>query len=144
MRRTALLLTTCLALTACGGADEDPEAAARDAALAYGTAFANKDYQALCDDVLATAAVTKINDAGIPCEVAMKTAMEDVRKPSLTVLSVKVDDDVATVQTRSTAENQETANAVLRVVDEGERGWRVTPANLVSRDLELPPPPDDK
>lgn len=148
MRRSALLLTTVLALapaallTACGGDDEDPEAEARTAALAYGKAFAAKDYQGLCDDLLATVAVTKINDAGIPCEIAMKTALEDVRKPTLTVLSVKVDGDVATVRTRSTAENQEAATEDLRIVKEKGRGWRVTPASLVPREAEDPAPQD--
>src|SRR5918998_2562040 len=61
----------------------------------YAEATRDKDYQTLCDELLAADLVERIRNAGLPCEVALRTGLEDRRNPTLKVLAVQVDGDQA-------------------------------------------------
>src|ERR1044072_3824197 len=69
---------------------------------AFGQATAAKDYQRLCDEVLAPQLIAKLEQVGLPCEVALKQGFEDVQAPTLTIGEIEVTGDDATADVRST------------------------------------------
>ena len=123
MRRALVLALLLPTLAACGG--EDDEAAVRGVAAAYGEAAAKKDYQRICDDLIAAELKENVARVGLPCELAFKQGLEDVRRPRLTVGEVRVDGDAATVQITSTAAGQKLSKDALELGREDD-GWRIT------------------
>ena len=121
----ALLVAAALLASGCG----DDESDVRDTLSEFADATAKKDYQRLCDELLAPELIEQIRRVNLPCEVALRTGFEDVEKPQIRVLSVKVDDDTAEARVRSTAANQKPSEDVVRLVKvDGE--WRI--ASLAS------------
>jgi ketosteroid isomerase-like protein len=90
----------------------------------YAQASRDKDYQTLCDDLLATEIVDRIRNVGLPCEVALKTALEDRRNPTLTVLGVEVNGDQALARVRGRAIGEPAGTSTYRLVRE-DGGWRI-------------------
>lgn len=111
----ALLLFTC-------GSDDETEV--RKTVEHFGQASRDKDYQALCDDLFSTVIVEKLRSTGQPCEVALKTALEDVQNPTVEVGRVKVDGDKATAETTSTAAGQRPSTDTVQLIKEDD-GWRI-------------------
>jgi len=91
----------------------------------YAAATREKDYQTLCDDLYASALVERIRSAGLPCEVALKTGLEDRQNPQLTVQAVEVSGDQAAARVRSTAAGEVASVDTVRLGKEGD-GWRVS------------------
>jgi hypothetical protein len=122
-----LALVAALALApGCAGDDEEE---VRDALERYATAVAGKDYQTICDDIFAPELVEQVRRVNLPCEVALRTGFEEVERPRIRVLSVKIDGDTAEARVRSTAANQEPSEDVVRLV-KVDGDWRV--ASLAS------------
>lgn len=128
MRPTATAIVTAIALglallvlPACGRSDEDE---VRDSVEAFGQATARKDYQALCDEILSRELVDKLKLAGLPCEQALRVALEEVRQPRLQIQQVTVSGDQARALVRTTAAGQEGSTDAVSLVKES-RGWRV-------------------
>jgi hypothetical protein len=125
-RATAVLLAAVsLALTACGGtkemSDRDQVAAT---VQAFGRATAARDYPRLCGEILAQELVTRIQQAGLTCRDALRTGLQGVRDPQVTVGTVAVDGDRATADVRTTATGQPPSVDRVRLVREGGR-WRI-------------------
>jgi len=118
------IIVVLLALQLRGGRDDAQEV--RAALARYETASAKKDYQTLCDDLLSKSYVRQTAGSGLPCEVALRTALEDVRNPTLQVLSVKVDGDKATAAVRGSAAGQVPGEATYTLVREDD-AWRIRP-----------------
>ncbi len=108
------------------GGRRDDEKLVREALAGYGNASGAKDYQTLCDDLLAKSYVRRTASSGLPCEVALRTALEDVRNPTLTVLSVNVDGDRATARVRGSAAGQVPGEADYMLVREDDK-WKILP-----------------
>jgi hypothetical protein len=126
VRLATVVLLAALALgsTACGGrkrSDRDEVAAA---VQTFGAATAAKDYTRLCGQILASELVTRIQQAGLTCRDALRTGLQAVRDPQLTVSAIAVDGDRATAQVRTTAAGQPPSVDRLRLVREGGR-WRI-------------------
>ena len=66
-----------------------------------------RDYQALCDRVLAPELIDAVRQVGLPCELALEKGFEDVETPRLTVGAIAVDGDRATAEVRSSAEGED-------------------------------------
>jgi hypothetical protein len=113
-----------LALQLRGGPDDEHQV--RAALARYETASSRKDYQTLCDDLLSKSYVRQTASSGLPCEVALRTALEDVRNPTLRVLGVKVDGDKATARVRGSAAGQVPGEASYTLVHE-DGAWRIQP-----------------
>ena len=111
-------------LTLRGGRDD--EALVRDALARYEQASADKDVQTLCDELFASSFVRQTASSGLPCEVALRTALEDVRSPTLEVLSVEVNGDRALARVRGTAAGQVPGESNYTLVREGD-AWRILP-----------------
>jgi len=107
-----------------GGRDDDK--LVRQALERYEQASAQKDYQELCDELLASSYVKQTASSGLPCEVALRTALENVRNPTLDVLSVEVNGDRAAARVRGAAAGQQPGTAVYTLIREDD-SWRILP-----------------
>jgi hypothetical protein len=111
-------------LTIRGGRDD--EALVRDALARYEKASAEKDVQTLCDELFASSYVRQTASSGLPCEVALRTALAEVRNPMLDVLSVEVNGDRALARVRGTAAGQVPGESNYTLVREND-SWRILP-----------------
>src|SRR4051794_17611385 len=108
----------------CGGGPSDTEQV-HDAVEAFGQASAAKDYQRLCDQLLAPKLVSEVESAGLPCEVALKQGLGDVRAPTLSIGRIDVKGDTATAQVQSAAQGQPPSRDTLRLVRAADDSWRI-------------------
>src|SRR5918998_1478642 len=76
----------------------------------------DKDYQTLCDDLYASKLLQDLRAAGLPCEVALRPKLEELRNPELQVLSVKIDGDKASARARSSAVGEPTSVDTIGLV----------------------------
>jgi hypothetical protein len=96
----------------------------RDTLDRYAKATRDKDYQTLCDDLYASDLIARVRRTGLPCEVALRTGLEDRKNPQLTVLDVDVTDDQARARIRTTAVGESPSVDVVTLIDE-DGSWRV-------------------
>ena len=119
----AVALVAVAGLSACGGDSDDDQV--RAVVERFADAGAKQDYQRICDELITPALSKKVEEIGLPCEVAFRQGLKDVKKPTLTVRSVKVDGDKALVGVHSTALNQQPSDDTVEVVKvDGE--WRIS------------------
>jgi hypothetical protein len=115
------LLTVAVTLAACGRENQEDEV--RGTLDRFVRAMESKDYQALCDDLFSAKLVDEVN-ATLPCEVALRPTIEELEKPALRIVSVKVDGDEASARVRSSAENQRPSEDTVGLIrEDGE--WRI-------------------
>jgi hypothetical protein len=122
-RPLAALLAVSAGLCACGGGPSDTERV-HATVEAFGRATAAKDYQRLCDDLLAPKLVSEVEASGLPCEVALRQGLGDVEAPTLTIGAIKVDGDDATAEVRSAAAGEPPSRDTLQLVRVGD-AWRI-------------------
>jgi ketosteroid isomerase-like protein len=107
----------------CGAGPSEVERV-HDVVEAFGKASAAKDYQRLCDDLLAPKLVSEVEAAGLPCEVALKQGLGEVSSPRLTIGEIRVSGDAATADVQSSAAGEKPSRdtlALLRV----DSSWRI-------------------
>jgi hypothetical protein len=122
-RAGILILVAALAGgSGCGGASEEERV--RDAVGDFGTASAKKDYQHICDDLVAKDLAESVEAVGLPCEVAFKRGLDPVKDPKIEIKKVKINKTRALVSIRSTAKNQPPSDDTLELVLEGG-DWRI-------------------
>ena len=115
----------------------DEEEKVREQLDRYAQATREKDYQTICDDVYARDLVDRVRAAGLPCEVALRTGLEDRQNPQLRVLAVEVDGEQALAKVRSTAGGEVASVDTVRLVkDDGE--WRVAALTDPGASLQTP------
>jgi ketosteroid isomerase-like protein len=120
---TVALAMTCAALAGCGAGPSDDQQV-KTTVKAFAAATRAKDYQRLCDEILAPALVEKVRSAGLPCEVALQQGLGDVRSPQLTLGAVAVKGDTATADVRTSAAGQAPSRDTLKL--QRVRGkWRI-------------------
>jgi hypothetical protein len=122
-RPLVALAAAAAALGACG---EGPSAEeqVRTTVQAFSAASAAKDYQRLCDDLLAPKLIEKIKQAGLPCEVALERGLGDVKDPKLTLGKVTVTGESATADIRTSAAGQPPSRDTLKLTKVGDK-WRI-------------------
>ena len=106
MRYGHLAIVALVFLAGCGGGSSSPEDAVRSTLDGYAKAFANHDYQAICDRYLSPKLIDGVEERGLPCEAAVRPAIKEAVKPAMAVRSVKVTGTTATAVVHSTAANQ--------------------------------------
>ena len=116
------LLVLGAALSACGGPSESERV--HETVEAFGKATAAKDYQRLCDELLAPKLVEEVEAAGLPCEVALRQGLGEVEAPTITIGRITVNGDAATAEVRSTAAGEEPSADTLELV-RVEDSWRI-------------------
>ena len=107
----------------CGGGPTDTEQV-HDVVTAFGQASAAKDYQRLCDDLLAPKLVETVESAGLPCELALKQGLGEVSSPKLTIGAIRVNGDAATADVQSSAQGEKPSRDTLQLVRVGS-AWRI-------------------
>jgi hypothetical protein len=122
--RPLLLVLAVCALAGCGDSGPSDEQQIRAALAEFERAAAARDYQALCDRVLAPELIETVKQIGLPCELALQKGFEDVENPRLTVGAVKVDDDTATAEVRSSAAGEAPSQDTIELV-KVRGGWRI-------------------
>jgi hypothetical protein len=114
----ALLLAPALLLVAgCGEQGPTPEEQVRATVTEFGRATAAKDYQALCDRILAPKLVEEVESIGLPCEVALRQGLGRVEEPRLTIGRIDVREDEASAEIRTSAAGEEPSRDTLRLVN---------------------------
>jgi hypothetical protein len=116
------VLIVVLVLSLRPGPDADKEV--RQTLDRYAQASRDKDYQTLCDDLLSSEIVDRIRSVGLPCEVALRTGLENRRNPTLTVLGVEVNGDQALARVRGGAVGEVPGTSTYRLVRE-DGSWRI-------------------
>src|SRR4051794_23020756 len=123
-RPLVALFAVAAGFSGCGGGPSDEEQV-HAVVQAFGRATAAKDYQRLCDKLLAPKLVTEVESAGLPCEVALKQGLGDVRAPTLTIGKIEVHGDTATAQVQSAAKGQPPSRDTLQLVRADDGTWRI-------------------
>jgi hypothetical protein len=136
MRRLAVLLLL-LPLASCGTREPSDEEQVRETLAAFARSVEGRDYQKLCDEILAPDLLEGIAKIGLPCEVAMRNSLAEVRRPQLTVGAVDVDGKKATAEVRTSAAGQDPSRDTVTLVKTND-GWRVS--DLGGGSQEEPPP----
>lgn len=121
--RFVAVLLVAAGLSGCGGGPSDAQQV-QAAVEAFARATAAKDYQGLCDRLLAPDLVQEVEQAGLPCEVALRQGLGDVQAPTLTIGAIKVDDDKATAEVNSAAQGQPPSRDTLQLQRVGD-SWRI-------------------
>jgi hypothetical protein len=106
-----------LLIAGCGEQGPTPEEEVRATVTEFGRATAEKDYQALCDGILAPSLVEEVESIGLPCEVALRQGLGEVEEPRLTIGTVRVDGDDASAEIRTSASGEEPSRDTLRLVN---------------------------
>jgi hypothetical protein len=128
----ALAAACAAALAACGADEEGAKSdqqQARTVVERFGTATAKRDYRTICDELLADSLVKKVENIGLPCELAFEKGVGGVRDPKLEVREVKVQGARALVSVRSTARGEAPSDDAVELVRQDDE-WRI--ASLVS------------
>ncbi|QEC48141.1 nuclear transport factor 2 family protein [Baekduia soli] len=128
-RRTTTALAV-LALSAvaggCGADHEGPtdEQQIRAVVARFAIASRGKDYQTICDDVLSSDLVRKIESVGLPCESALQRGLSGVRDPRLEIRQVSVIGSRALVAVHSTATGEPPSDDAIQLVRINGQ-WRI-------------------
>ena len=124
MRRWALALALALALGACGESEPTDEEQVRATMSAFSKATAAKDYQRLCDRLLAPSLLADLKKIGLPCEIALQQGLGEVKQPRLIVGDVAVKGKKASAEVRTSAEGQAPSSDTVQL-ERTEDGWRI-------------------
>ena len=137
MRRGALVLALAFALAGCGDSGPTDTEQVRTTLNAFSKATAAKDYQALCDKILAPSLIADLKKIGLPCEIALQKGLGDVKQPRLIVGDVKVKGKSATAQVKSSAEGEPPSSDTIEL-EHTDAGWQI--ASLTSPSEPGPAP----
>ena len=111
------------AFAGCGQGPSDTDKV-HDVVEAFGKASASKDYQRLCDELLAPKLVDDVESAGLPCEAALKQGLGSVSSPKLTIGQITVSGDSATADVQSSARGEKPSRDTLQLVRVDD-SWRI-------------------
>jgi hypothetical protein len=125
MRRTLSLLVLALLLGGCGSDSPSPEAQVRTTLQRFARAVEQRDYQTLCDKVFAPKLLQGLQSIGLPCEIAMRTSLGEVKQPRLTIGDVTVSGRTASAQVKTSAKGQPPSTDTIELTKESA-GWRVS------------------
>jgi hypothetical protein len=124
-RYAALALLAASLAAGCGEPEPSDEELVRDTVTAFGRATADKDFQALCDRILAPKLIEQVEQIGLPCEAAMREGLGEVEEPRLTIGKITVRGNEATAEVRSSAAGQAPSRDTLQLTKVGE-DWRIS------------------
>jgi hypothetical protein len=124
VRRWLALGALALALAGCGDSGPTDEEQVRTTLTAFSRATAAKDYQTLCDRLLAPSLIADLKKIGLPCEIALQQGLRDVKQPRLIIGAVTVKGKKATADVRSTAEGEAPSKDTIEL-ERTDKGWRI-------------------
>ena len=124
LTRLGALVAFVAVLTGCGENEPTDEEQVRTTLTAFSRATAAKDYQALCDKLLAPSLISDLKKIGLPCEIALQQGLGDVRQPRLIVGEVTVRGKTAVAEVRTTAEGEAPSRDTVEL-ERTDAGWRI-------------------
>ncbi len=124
MRRLIPILLVVV-LVGCGEDTPTDEEQVREVLTGFASAVEARDYQRLCDEIFAEELLQGLQQIGLPCEVAMRTGLENRQDPKLTVGTITIDGDTATAEVRTSAGGEAPSSNTLTLTRSGDR-WQVT------------------
>ena len=124
MRPALIAALAAIALAGCGAGPSDQEKV-RQTLDDFGKASAAKDYQALCDHILAPKLIDKLKQVGLPCEVALQQSLGNVKDPRITIGKITVKDGVAKAEVQTSASGQQPSKDTVELVPDGD-SWRIS------------------
>ena len=124
LTRLGAIVAFVLVLPGCGENEPTDEEQVRTTLTAFSRATAAKDYQALCDKLLAPSLIADLKKIGLPCEIALQQGLGDVRQPRLIVGQDTVKDKTAVAEVRTTAEGEAPSKDTVEL-ERTEAGWRI-------------------
>lgn len=116
------LLGVAYALSGCGASASDQVQAKLEQ---FAHAVAVGDTGTLCGKVLAPDLVGHLNAAGLSCEQAMRTFVQSVSDPSLSVSKVQVKGSSASAMVLARAKGQPSSVEAVQLTNT-KNGWRLT------------------
>jgi hypothetical protein len=119
--RAIALLCSAYVLAGCGAS---PHQQVEAKVQQFARATANRDYAALCNDVLAPALVAHLTAAGLSCEQAMRVFVSSVQNPMISVSKVTVHGSTASAVVLASATGQPTAIESIQLINT-KNGWRL-------------------
>jgi hypothetical protein len=121
-----MLLTAAVLAAGCGADREGPtdEQQVRAVVARFGIASRAKDYQTICDRLLAETLVRRVEAVGLPCESALQRGLADVRDPRLQIRQVSMSGARALVSVHSTAAGEPPSDDAIQLVRENDE-WRI-------------------
>ena len=124
VRLSVLLIALGLALTVggCGSAPSSPVRAKIDQ---FAADARRHDFQAICDQVLATALLERLAAAGVSCPGAVAGALGNAAQPVISIGRVRVSGSRAAAITLSAAAGQAASLSEIDLVRESG-GWRIS------------------
>ena len=122
---SAVGLGLALVLAGCGSSGPGDPQLVRDKVAELGKLTAAKDYNGLCDHVLAPKLIEQLKQVGLPCELALQKGLGDVTDPRLTIGAVSVKDQAATAQVSTSAAGQQPSKDTIQLVKVNGQ-WRVS------------------
>jgi hypothetical protein len=137
VRRGWALAALALVLAGCGDSGPTDEEQVRTTLTAFSRATAAKDYQALCDRILAPSLIDDVKQIGLPCEIALQQGLGEVRQPRLIVGAVTVTGKTAVAEIRTSAEGQAPSKDTVEL-ERTAAGWRI--ASLATPSKPRPTP----
>jgi hypothetical protein len=120
-----ILALACVPLAGCGDSEPSDEEQVRQTVTTFARSVEVKDYETLCDRVLAPKLIEEVEQIGLPCEVALERGLGDVKDPRLTVGEIAVDGERARTEVRTSAAGQPPSRDTLRLERVGD-SWRIT------------------
>ncbi|MEA2292650.1 MAG: hypothetical protein QOE86_289 [Solirubrobacteraceae bacterium] len=124
-RRLLPLLTAAVALAGCGGRTPSDSEQVRTVLQTFATATEQRDYSKLCAEVFSAKLLTGLQQIGLPCEIAMKKSLGEVKHPRLTVGKVSVKGRTATADVRTAADGQQPSSDKVQL-EKVKGSWRVS------------------
>jgi hypothetical protein len=124
VRRWWALAALAVVIAGCGENEPTDEEQVRTTLTAFSRATAAKDYQALCDKLLAPSLISELKKIGLPCEIALQQGLGDVRQPRLIVGNVTVTGKTAVAEVRTTAEGEAPSKDTVEL-ERTDAGWRI-------------------
>ena len=124
LTRLGTIVALVAVLSGCGENEPTDEEQVRTTLTAFSRATAAKDYQALCDKLLAPSLISDLKKIGLPCEIALQQGLGDVRQPRLIVGQVTVRGKTAVAEVRTTAEGEAPSKDTVEL-ERTEAGWRI-------------------
>jgi hypothetical protein len=121
----AVLAAAAALLGGCGSSGPSDEDQVRTTLTSFSRATAAKDYQTICDKLLAPTLIDDLKNIGLPCEIALQQGLGDVQQPRLLVGAVTVKGKRATADVRSSAAGQAPSKDTIELV-RTDAGWRIS------------------
>ena len=116
------LLGVAYALSGCGASASDQVQAKLQQ---FAHAVAGRDTGTLCSQVLAPDLVGHLTAAGLSCQQAMRTFVDSVTDPSLSVSKVHVKGSSASAVVLARAKGQQSSLESVQLTNT-KQGWRLT------------------